>query len=88
MQNNNSVFSILLIHKVGKMSESVCARVRGVATNNISCTLTPLKFSRVVGLEGWPLTRHEELSRCATIYGFIIDLDLFEIQNSVAYVHT
>ena len=88
MQNNNSVFSILLIHKVGKMSECVCARMRGVATNNISCTLTPLKFSRVVGLEGWPLPRHEDLSRSATIYGFIIELDLIEIQILAVYVHT
>ncbi len=63
-------------------------RVRGVATNNISCTLTPLKFSQVVGLEGWPLPRREDLSRSATIYGFIIELDLIEIQILAVYVRT
>ena len=52
----------------------------------ISCTLPPLKFSQVVGLEGWTYPSCKDLSRSAAIYGFIFELYLIKFKFEL-YVH-
>jgi hypothetical protein len=40
----------------------------------IRCPLPPFHFSQVVDLVGWPILRHEDLSRFAATYRFFLAL--------------